>query len=225
MKIISKCEHGVYNPHGDKRYCTVCNPIPLPLNSKIEVSKNIKVAEVKPLTPKEEKVQLKFDKRLEDFGLGVLQPITDNSEGEMSEVAQIQYKSKNNNHGDMVRLRNKVDGSEQFMSGHQLMKIRSLEREIPEWALNSNKIQEIIERSFPNWRSKKAHMISAGRWVRIIYLYYRMQMPLQFVSKEMGMTKNALKMVLKGIRRIVNGRRFDNRAISQRPRGRPKNHK
>lgn len=23
---IPKCQHGVYDPHGDQHYCTVCNP-------------------------------------------------------------------------------------------------------------------------------------------------------------------------------------------------------
>ena len=30
MKMtMSRCEHGVYDPHGDQKYCSVCNPIPL----------------------------------------------------------------------------------------------------------------------------------------------------------------------------------------------------
>jgi hypothetical protein len=27
--IVTKCEHGVYDPHGDQAYCTVCNPVTL----------------------------------------------------------------------------------------------------------------------------------------------------------------------------------------------------
>jgi hypothetical protein len=24
---MTKCKHGVYDPNGDQRYCTVCNPV------------------------------------------------------------------------------------------------------------------------------------------------------------------------------------------------------
>jgi hypothetical protein len=29
---MNKCEHGVYDPYGDQKYCTVCNPVKLNSN-------------------------------------------------------------------------------------------------------------------------------------------------------------------------------------------------
>lgn len=126
---------------------------------------------------------------------------------------------------DMARLRRRMDGNDPFMSAHQIKKIRTREREIPAWTLNDKEVQKVLLRSFPTLRRTKAAAAQAGRWMRLIHLYYRVQMPNSQVAKEMGMTLNAVKMALKGIRRVSRGRNAKNTAVlGLRPRwvGRPK---
>lgn len=166
------------------------------------------------------KLQAKWDRILAKKGLSICQPIVDNSEGEMAEFDQKTYANNNVvNHGspsdarriDRNRLRGKVDGSDLFMSAHQIKKVRTREREVPVWVLSDAEVQKVLLRSFPNLNTNLKQRKAAGRWARIIHLYYRMKRPNSQVAKEMGVTVNALKMTLKGIRRVARGRRFDNR--------------
>jgi hypothetical protein len=124
---------------------------------------------------------------------------------------------------DMNKLRGRMDGNEGFMSAHQIKKVRTLQREIPAWTLNDKEVQKVILRSFPDFKKNRIHAARAARWVRIIHLYYRMQLPNSHVAKDMGITINVLKMALKGMRRVARGQRTDNIGpLGVRPRGRPK---
>lgn len=125
---------------------------------------------------------------------------------------------------DMARLRGRMDGNDGFMTAHQIKKIRTRERDIPAWTLNDKEVRKVLLRSFPKLRTDNAQAIRAGRWMRLIHLYYRVQMSNTQVSKEMGMTLNATKMALKSIRRVARGQRTDNvRPLGLTPRGRPRN--
>jgi DNA-binding CsgD family transcriptional regulator len=124
---------------------------------------------------------------------------------------------------DMARLRRRMDGSDSFMEGHQITKIRTRARAIPEWALNDEAVKTLLLRVFPKLHVRNSPSArAAGRWLRIIHLYYRAQISNTQISKEMNMTLNAVKMVLKGIRRIERGRKYDNRGPWKQARGRPK---
>jgi hypothetical protein len=123
---------------------------------------------------------------------------------------------------DMQKLRRKIDHGDNFMKAHVIRKVRSTKCEVPAWALNDKEIQKLLLRVFPLLKTSKAAQRAAGRWARIIHLLYHMQMSTPQVAEEMGMTLNALKMVVKGIRRVAKGRRYDNRGPWLRPRGRPR---
>jgi hypothetical protein len=124
---------------------------------------------------------------------------------------------------DMNKLRRKMDGDDGFMNAHQIKKIRTRERVIPPWTLNDKEVQTVLLRAFPGLHKNNAVAKQAGRWTRIIHLYYRVQMSNSQVAKEMGETLNRIKMTLKSIRRVAKGRRADNtKMLSLRPRGRPR---
>ncbi len=123
---------------------------------------------------------------------------------------------------DMDKLRLRMDGNDSFMGAHQIKKIRTRERIIPPWVLNDKEVQKVLSRAFPHLKTNPASQKAAGRWARVIHLYYRMQMSNSHVTKEMGMNLNTLKMVLKAIRRVAKGWRADNSGPWIRPRGRPK---
>lgn len=112
---------------------------------------------------------------------------------------------------DMDRLRTRMDGSEAFMTAHQIKKVRAFRKNgIPAWVLNDAEVRKVLLRSFPKLHTDIKQREAAGRWSRIIHLYYRMQMPNSQVAKEMGITVNVLKMALKHMRRVSRGRRSDN---------------
>lgn len=138
---------------------------------------------------------------------------------------------------DMARLRHKMDGDDGFMRAHQIKKIRTREREVPAWTLNDAEVRKVILRAFPTTRSSRAAFQrsrqplrsiaqAAGRWMRIIHLYYRMQMSNSQVAKEMGESLNTVKMTLKSIRRVARGQNAKNTApLGVRPVGRPRPNK
>lgn len=124
---------------------------------------------------------------------------------------------------DWMKLRRKMDGDDSFMNSHQIKKIRTMEREIPTWTLNDKEVRVVLLRAFPNLHKDRAAAKQAGRWTRLIHLYYRVQMSNSQVAKEMGEGLNRTKMTLKSIRRVARGRRADNTKIRSLNRpGRPK---
>lgn len=146
-------------------------------------------------------LQKKWEKKLQKYGLGVDQPMTDNSEGELAEVDSIPTSAK---HPDHARLRTQMDGSDQFLiGGFEVKAVRSLEREIPEWAINNEKAQQILLTAFPALNKTKAHRAKARRWASVIYLYYRMGLPQQIVMKELGMTKPVFRTMCQRIEAIA----------------------
>jgi hypothetical protein len=127
---------------------------------------------------------------------------------------------------DMAKLRGRVDVNDSFMNAFQIMKTRTMEREIPSWTLNDKKVQQVLLRAFPRLRTDNKAAICAGRWMRLIHLYYRVQMPNFQVAKEMNTSINVVKTTLSHIRRVAKGRRADNTApLTHSGRGRPRKNK
>lgn len=165
---------------------------------------------------RDEKLTQKWEKILQAKGLGIYQPMTDNSEGELADVPIKRVKGGDANSTDFAKLREIVDGGDLFMGGFQITKVRTVEREIPEWALNNARVQEILKSSFKGLdlsepktfaekKKQKKRIRRAGRWARIIYLYYRMGLPRQIVAKELGMGEGTLKSTLRNIERAARG--------------------
>jgi hypothetical protein len=127
---------------------------------------------------------------------------------------------------DMIKLRRRMDVNDNFMNAFQITKTRTMEREIPAWTLNDKEVQKVLLRAFPRLRTDNKAAICAGRWMRLIHLYYRVQMPNFQVAKEMNMSLNVVKTTLSHIRRVAKGRRADNTApLIHTGRGRPRKNK
>ena len=114
-------------------------------------------------------------------------------------------------------LRGSLDGNDTFAKGgHQIMKTagatRHAERmqKVPVWALDDAKIRELVQRCYPGENQK--HL--AARMVRIVYAYYRAGATATKIAEGLGISVNAVKMVLRKMNKTVN------RPI--RARGRPK---
>jgi hypothetical protein len=118
-----------------------------------------------------------------------------------------------------------IDGKEQFMrSGHQILVERKHKKVMPEWAKDDKEIQKILLRSFPKWRTDKKQAARAGRWARVIQLYFRIGHTHGQIAEEMSLTYKQVHDLVDRIRRAgqgfsANGTR---RKLGSRPVGRPK---
>ena len=144
------------------------------------------------------KLEAKWERRLKKAGLGIVQPMTDHSEGE----SQLNMAGSQN---EMLVLRNKLGGSDRFMEAHQITKIRSMDREIPDWVFNNKEVQRVVLTSFPRLETRPRQRAKAAQWVRLIYLYYRMGLPMQVVAKELNVDKSLVKRWLLSINRAEKG--------------------
>ena len=122
------------------------------------------------------------------------------------------------------RVRRHFDAGESFMTGHQILVRRQHDREIPEWAKNDTRIQTILLRSFPKLAEKGSKdAVRAGRWARVIQLYFRLKRTHGQVAEEMGMSYGAVRSLIRGIKRVSEGKRYDGRGmLGEHPVGRPR---
>jgi len=151
----------------------------------------------------DKKLQKKWEKRLQRYGLGIDQPMTDNSEGELEQASSMPS-LRGAKHPDHARLRTKIDSSDPFLEGgFEIKTIRSLEREIPEWSLNDKRVQKILLTAFPALQKSEPSRAKARRWASVIYLYYRMGLPQQVVIRELKMTKPTFKTICQRIEAIA----------------------
>jgi hypothetical protein len=168
------------------------------------------------MTQIDPKLQRRWERILKTRGLGIVQPMTDNSEGEMAQVEL----SERSLHGDgkdtrkWDKLRGKIDGSDGFMGGHQITKIRSMEREVPEWSLNDSEVQRILLLAFPKLQTRPRQRARAGMYARIIHLYWRMKLPQTIVAREMGISEMLLRRKIQTVARLARG--LDNKGAPRK---------
>ena len=106
---------------------------------------------------------------------------------------------------DLRQLRQKIDGDDSFMTGHQIAKVRKRTRVTPEWATDNSLTRKLLSEVFPRWSTDLTQHKRAARWARVIHLYYRMGLPQQQVSKEMRMKVETLWSLLHRIKEAANG--------------------
>ena len=119
------------------------------------------------------------------------------------------------------QLKNVIDPNEQF--GHQILKIRRPRKRVPLWALDNKKIQQVILRAFPKMDSDPVQRQRAGRWTRVIHLYYRLKWSRGQIAKEMDLDYVAVKNIIYRLKCVAAGKRADGTGAREKhPVGRPK---
>ena len=119
------------------------------------------------------------------------------------------------------QLKNVIDPDEQF--GHQILKIRRPRKRVPLWALDNKKIQQVILRAFPKMDSDPVQRQRAGRWARVIHLYYRLKWSRGQIAKEMSLQYHTVNDLIRSIKRVAAGKRANGKGLrGQNPVGRPK---
>jgi len=113
---------------------------------------------------------------------------------------------------DFEQLRTKFDSKDGFVSsGHQIKKIRAHSRVVPDWTADDQAVQKLLLRSFPNLKTSPYQRKFAGRWVRVIHLFYRMGLSRTEIAKEMRVRDRVIKDALRSIKRASRGLRADGR--------------
>jgi hypothetical protein len=139
----------------------------------------------------------------------------------------------NNEYDNYLKLLKKLDGSEPFMNrGYRILKPRHKVKNVPEWALDDKRVQEIVLKSFPKLSTDPKQREQAGRWVRVIYLYFRREFTIGDIAQVLGkpnedgskivpISLNTIRALIRSIKRAASGRSANGSGILGRRRGRP----
>jgi hypothetical protein len=101
-------------------------------------------------------------------------------------------------------------GSDHFMSaGHQIINSNRAyagpRRKKARWAYRDESVQQLLLRAFPKLATDKKHRERAGRWARVIQLYYRYGLSYGAVAAEMKTSTKYVRTLLRNIRRAAAG--------------------
>ena len=122
-------------------------------------------------------------------------------------------------------LRESFDGSDQFMSGHQIHKTRQGRKRggVPEWATDDVSIRKIVFQAFPKMFTDKKQRERAGVWVRVAYLYYRSNLTDLDIALEMGVKRGVVRNIIHRMNLVYQGKWANGRGdYGRRKRGRPR---
>jgi hypothetical protein len=105
---------------------------------------------------------------------------------------------------------------DEFARGGRKLHIKRMEN-IPEWALDEKRIQEILVAAFPNFKTDVNQAMSVVRWSNIIYWYYRLGWTEARIGKELNRSAGLVNSVMLRIRHTEK-----NLGKLRRKRGRPR---
>jgi len=92
-------------------------------------------------------------------------------------------------------------------SGYQIITIRRPRKVVPEWANSNRRIQKFLLRSFPLMRMDPAQRTRAGRWARVINLYFKRQWSRGQIAEELNWTYARVDTIIRSIKRAAEGKR------------------
>lgn len=154
-----------------------------------------------------------WEKVLKQHGLGIdyrgASVQTDDSDEVVTDAPVFQ--SSKNFRDDFEKLRKKYDGNDGFMRGHQIQKVRKRDdQNVFEWAFNDSKVRLLLLSVFPKLGINQRQRTKAARWLRVIYLYFRMRLPYPTVAKELSIDRVTLNNLVNRITRVSKGLRANN---------------
>jgi hypothetical protein len=124
---------------------------------------------------------------------------------------------------EFEQLRESFDGEDHFMGGSAVFgkagsrhaeRVANISVTDP-WSWNDKQVCSLLQQVFPNFRTSETQRKRAGRWMYIIYRYFRM-----------GFTANRIAMVLHEPTKRVEDtlRRIRKAAAGLRTTGKPRTH-
>lgn len=128
----------------------------------------------------------------------------------------------------LAAIRQSVDSNEVLVTSHGSTVSTSLHRSfgkdrkmIPMWTKSDVQIRKLLQMVFPKLAHSARQRKSAARWLRIIYLYFRVGWTYRQIADELHVSRIIVRDVLRSIRRVVNGRSANGSGKRGRKRGRP----
>jgi len=102
-------------------------------------------------------------------------------------------------------------GSDHFMAaGHQIINSNRAyagpKRREDKWAYDDEAVRIVLYQAFPKLLTDKKQRERAGRWARIIQLYFRSGMSGGSVAHEMKINLERVRRFLKSMRHVAAGR-------------------
>jgi hypothetical protein len=80
--------------------------------------------------------------------------------------------------------------------GMQILTASEEEIEFPEWAKTDEGIRNIISTAFPKMNSSALQRSRAGRWARVLYLYYKLRWSFSDIAEEMNVETKVVRNIL-----------------------------
>ena len=122
------------------------------------------------------------------------------------------------------QLRKILDNDDTFLwSGHQIIKLRRHQHKRPEWSKHEDQIRGLIMRAFPRCNENSEIGLRqrerAGRWARVIQLYYVMGYTYSQVAEELEQPLRRIHKVIDHIRMASKGRRANYSGMYAKKRG------
>ena len=113
-------------------------------------------------------------------------------------------------------LKTIMDGDDAFIAGHQIKKIRRQKRPAPEWARHSKQVRGLLLRSFPKLDKDGKQRKRAGRWARIIHLYFVQGFTYSQVADELGEKGQRVRSSIQHIHNAARGHRANGTGVYTR---------
>jgi hypothetical protein len=96
--------------------------------------------------------------------------------------------------------RRHANGSE--LNAYHAVQTREHQRLIPAWTLNDDQVRGVLHKLFPRHDRDAGERESAGRWLRIIYLYFRGNQWAKTIAEAMGSSVRAVESVVYRARKV-----------------------
>lgn len=97
-----------------------------------------------------------------------------------------------------VDARDSLDGDE--LDYDHEVRTREHERQIPAWALDDRKLRQVVLGMFPRHATNKRQRAMAGRWLRIVYLFFRANWWTKNIAGTTGCTVRAVEGIIRRAR-------------------------
>jgi transposase-like protein len=102
-------------------------------------------------------------------------------------------------------LSSQIDTTRTGSDGFQPKTLRCQKRTVPEWAATPEGTRKVLLTAFPRLREDPKQRAQAGRWSRVINLYFQLGYTYTQVAEEMGLTPNTILALNRSIRRVASG--------------------
>ncbi len=113
---------------------------------------------------------------------------------------------ENNEHYDRILDHMPVKPKDEADDGFQIVRVRSgYRKNIPAWTTSNEGIQNVLLTAFPRLNESPTQRQRAGRWARIITLFYRLDWSESEIAEEMKLSVGVVKALTVNMKRVASG--------------------